>query len=720
MRKQKCRLRQTLGIIVAAGMIISGINFAVLPVYAEEPTSITEEVIAVVQDLPSEDEIRSLSPEKLKPIQIQIQKALELCKEVNVELLSEDDQSKFETAKSTLEKLEAYLMELTESSEKENEDGAGGSYQKENGNLETFAVSTDSSVVDTVYDRLVETIKKIAAGEQTSTEVDVFDLIKTSSALEEFKAGLNEITAAKDTIYASLLSECQNELFWHDKTVGYKFEAPYKYTDTEVISGAATFSFAVSKDYQKDDSQYEVDDQKIKSANDTLSKAQQIVNENADKSDYEKLIAYKNAICELVSYDTAAAQDGYTGSKEPFQMISVFDGDPNTNVVCEGYSKAFQYLCDLSTFKNAKCYTVTGTMAGGTGAGPHMWNIVSIGSSNYLVDVTNCDEGSVGAPDLLFMAIPSSGDWNASYTFAAAHDITYTYEDSTKNLYGESVLKLASEAYDPSKEPADDTTDDKPGTSTPADKPSSSKPTNKPGSSKPTNKPSSKPGSNSSNNNSTGTTSNEQTGENNAVTNWSVATTNPSDQNTYRLDVSSTIEVPAELLNNENLNTAQKIESLLKNNISAKGISNENIRVYDVVLQVAINGVWQNVTAENFPAEGVTITVPYPSGTDSTYDFVANHLFTKSMNGYPAGHVESFPENGEIRKTDAGISFTVHGLSPVSIGWSKASGTAGSTPVNVSPQTGDHSPIMLYMVLMILAAAVIGTIYVRRIHMERR
>lgn len=30
------------------------------------------------------------------------------------------------------------------------------------------------------------------------------------------------------------------------------------------------------------------------------------------------------------------------------ELIWVFDGDSSTNVVCEGYAKAFQYLCDLS------------------------------------------------------------------------------------------------------------------------------------------------------------------------------------------------------------------------------------------------------------------------------------------------------------------------------------------------------------------------------------
>ena len=65
-------------------------------------------------------------------------------------------------------------------------------------------------------------------------------------------------------------------------------------------------------------------------------------------------------------------------------------------MVCEGYSKAFKYLCDLTwtgSDSEVACYLPTGTMDGGD----HMWNIVSIGGVNYLTDITNCDSGTIGA-----------------------------------------------------------------------------------------------------------------------------------------------------------------------------------------------------------------------------------------------------------------------------------------------------------------------------------
>ena len=175
-----------------------------------------------------------------------------------------------------------------------------------------------------------------------------------------------------------------------------------------------------------------------------------IVTDNSSLTDYNKLVAYRNTICELVSYNNEATAPGYPYG-DPWQLIYVFDGDESTNVVCEGYSKAFKYLCDLSAFTNdITCSLVTGRMAGGTGEGNHMWNIVAIGGSNYLVDVTNCDTRTVGAPDQLFLC-GVSGSVNGSYTATVgSSSIIYTYDESTRNNYTENELTLSPTAYTPS------------------------------------------------------------------------------------------------------------------------------------------------------------------------------------------------------------------------------------------------------------------------------
>ena len=142
----------------------------------------------------------------------------------------------------------------------------------------------------------------------------------------------------------------------------------------------------------------------------------------------------------------------------------MFDGDPETNVVCEGYAKAFQYLCDLSTFSdpNINSYIVTGVMAGGTGAGPHMWNMVTLEDGNhYLVDVTNCDgdpnssEVSIGYPDKLFLRIydeketvektESGTSYSTTlytYHINSSNSIQYWYSLDTEQLYSDDLLEV--------------------------------------------------------------------------------------------------------------------------------------------------------------------------------------------------------------------------------------------------------------------------------------
>lgn len=111
-----------------------------------------------------------------------------------------------------------------------------------------------------------------------------------------------------------------------------------------------------------------------------------------------------------------------------------FDGDDSTNVVCEGYSKAFQYLCDLS---DITCYTVTGMMNGGTGEGPHMWNIVANNGKYYMADITNSDEGTVGEDGGLFLDTPISGSISRGYIYATDSANIYLHMTKKQRAYME-------------------------------------------------------------------------------------------------------------------------------------------------------------------------------------------------------------------------------------------------------------------------------------------
>ena len=324
-----------------------------------------------------------------------------------------------------------------------------------------------------VYNALVEKINGVAAGRTTSTEFNLGVLFTwTDEDLDttgNFMSGSNfsEATSAAvsaklgniniNELLSRLLSQMPFELYWFDKTYTNAFSLAYSitgsgYATSGSVSVSVTVKMIVSKDYAPSGAigGYTIDSAKIQKINTAVANANQVVTDNAGKTDYEKLVAYRNTICELVSYNNEATAPGYPYG-DPWQLIYVFDGDDSTNVVCEGYSKAFKYLCDLSAFSDdITCSLVTGTMAGGTGTGNHMWNIVAIGSSNYLVDVTNCDTGTVGVLDKLFLCGAAETEAGKIYTAHVGSGVTYEYDNETISNFTEEELKLSPTAYTPS------------------------------------------------------------------------------------------------------------------------------------------------------------------------------------------------------------------------------------------------------------------------------
>ena len=322
-----------------------------------------------------------------------------------------------------------------------------------------------------VYDILLSKVKKIANGEVASTEIEITMAElgrKTSYTAEELGVNLNQ---SEDCIFedmydymmgfyqfdivlvhTALLSDCPYELYWYDKTSGTMYDFPmisvYKDPQTKkytaVFEGNITFAFYVAKAYMGAD-EFTVDTSKITKVNNAISKAQSIVNDASSKSDYEKLIYYRDQICKLTSYDFSIDLNNIVYG-DPWQLIYVFDGDTNTKVVCEGYSKAFKYLCDLTTFKrDIGAIAVFGTIQSELSNGPHMWNIVKMENGKYyLVDITNCDDGST-ASNTLFLAGASSGNVSNGYT---VEDIKYTYDAYILSTFDEELI-LNSSRYTP-------------------------------------------------------------------------------------------------------------------------------------------------------------------------------------------------------------------------------------------------------------------------------
>ncbi len=272
---------------------------------------------------------------------------------------------------------------------------------------------------------------------------------------EALNAVSNKVSFDLHKVFEALLADCPYELYWYDKVSGCTY-SPYdsfSYNGQQLsIQGNTTITMKVAQEYavQGDGVYYptQFNTEKVDAVNFAIANAQGIVNSSTG-STLQKLITYKEQICELTSYNSFAAESSSYPYGDPWQLVWVFDGDESTKVVCEGYSKAFKYLCDLSGFQDVECLIATGTMNGGTGAGPHMWNVMKMDDGrNYLIDVTNCDAGTIGAPNLLFMAYGPSGNYDQDYTFSVGnYNITYTYDSDTKNTFGEHDLTISESQY---------------------------------------------------------------------------------------------------------------------------------------------------------------------------------------------------------------------------------------------------------------------------------
>ncbi|MCD7955645.1 MAG: hypothetical protein LUG93_07830, partial [Lachnospiraceae bacterium] len=211
-----------------------------------------------------------------------------------------------------------------------------------------------------------------------------------------------------------------------------------------------------------------------------------------------------------------------------------------------------------------------------------------------------------------------------------------------------------------------------------------------------------------------------------------------------QINVSTLAEVPEGLAGK--YSSVEELTNDLITRVIAEssGYMEENTAVYDVKLQISRDGglTWEDATEENFPAEGITVTLPYPNdeikANYQNYDFVVLHMFTT---GEKAGQTET----PTVTKTSNGIQVTLTGLSPVAISWkeieeeteteteetetetaTESTGTETSdeteseseTETNSSPQTDDNTPVEMWLVVLILSAAAILLMQARRKKME--
>lgn len=311
-----------------------------------------------------------------------------------------------------------------------------------------------------LYDSLLTRIKNVAAGKTSSTVfyptfTPVYSVDLLNNSVKQLKATVK--TAVMDVVEA-LLQDCPSELYWFDKTVGWSWTYDWKILAGDQYVQITDFQikFFVAKEYSASGAveTTKVSTSKGKAIQTAAANAKKIVEKYRSKSDTEKLRGYKNEICALNDYNSKAANDSGMPYGNPWQLVWVFDGNPKTKVVCEGYAKAFQYLCELTSFSSSvSSMVMTGTLfwyKGDTAyGGRHMWNVVKMSNGKrYMVDVTNCDKGSSGSNKLFLVGYDrkESTELGNAYVYG---DLYYVFDKDVTSLYTDSDRNLNSSDYDP-------------------------------------------------------------------------------------------------------------------------------------------------------------------------------------------------------------------------------------------------------------------------------
>lgn len=341
-------------------------------------------------------------------------------------------------------------------------DGFG--YKMMYGSASTWGVSARRMLSDPMkglYDLIKPEIQAIANGNRSSTQFSYdydtltalgmtlsFTYTSEEDRAAQYDALCNNIASEIAALFSALKADCPYDFYWMNYTNFFSWQISCSYGGGKLTIPSVYINIGVNPAFQGSNA-YSVSPAAATAARNASAKAKSIVAAAAGKSDYEKLVYYADQIMALTAYnDEAAADQNFANANSnPWQLIYVFDGDPDTNVVCEGYAKAFMYLCDLTTFNSDMvcCITVSGLMSGGTGEGPHMWEVVRMEDGwNYLVDVTNSEFGTVGQNgEFILGGTAGSGDTYIFDTIGTA----FTYDSDQP--YSEDDLVLAPGKYRP-------------------------------------------------------------------------------------------------------------------------------------------------------------------------------------------------------------------------------------------------------------------------------
>lgn len=221
-------------------------------------------------------------------------------------------------------------------------------------------------------DTYIKPILKDGSGEEVSEQTTQVETTQSASGVQEMAASVTESLSPENTIYvlgAVSLEEMEKvvqlvfsepEFFWLDNHYSYSTEA----------NGNVILSFK-SKYSDIDVMQQQID-----------AVADQILNTIPDGSgDYEKALIIYSDLVNRIAYNHGESKDS---------DFDIYGALVEGSAVCEGYSKAFQYLMEKAGVSCAY-YAGEATNSSGTRES-HSWNSAWLEGELYYFDVTWADQ----------------------------------------------------------------------------------------------------------------------------------------------------------------------------------------------------------------------------------------------------------------------------------------------------------------------------------------
>ena len=317
----------------------------------------------------------------------------------------------------------------------------------------SWGISDLTSIEQPMYNHLVSELERIISqGGATEITFDGLQFDTDDISGDKVNAGI-----LWDDIYTCVS-------FNHPELLFFEEINPDDEDASDMTVGPTSFSvkIGVDKKYRGSD-EYTLSTNTASIDSSAKSTADAVISKNSNKGTYDTIKAYADWIADNVSYDHSAARLSASEitDNSPWNAISVFDNDSSTNVVCEGYAKAFQYLMDntprfVSAGITSKIVTSTVPVTNGSSSAVsgssigaddettgHMWNVVTIAGKNYLVDVTWYDTDS---------AVPYRTKYLLGGEEAAESDTSglHEYDSDTTGFYSYDELELSESAYDSS------------------------------------------------------------------------------------------------------------------------------------------------------------------------------------------------------------------------------------------------------------------------------